>query len=249
LRVNGLNQIPEKCEIANAILLNKLDGYYLAITTYSENKKSLNNKCIGIDMGCKTSFTFSNGEEIDVKIKEPENYNRLQSKRSKQIKGSNNYKRTTYRLYKIRKHIFNIKNDISNKIVSKLNKSYGFIFIQNEDLRGWSSNGHGKSIKMSCLGRVKYKLSKQPNVYIVNRWKPTTQQCINCGRKQQMPLKQRIFECDCGLCMPRDLHSANRMIQEGIKLVPTEHREFIDSSWKNFVLQYIKSNSLNGQSS
>jgi len=42
----------------------------------------------------------------------------------------------------------------------------------------------------------------------------------------------RQYVCkSCGLSMDRDIHSANRMVQEGRKLVPQELREFMSLDW------------------
>lgn len=38
VRVNGLDQIKDNVEFANAKLLNRADGYYLTVTTYTERK-------------------------------------------------------------------------------------------------------------------------------------------------------------------------------------------------------------------
>ena len=85
VRVNGLDQIKDNVEFANAKLLNRADGYYLAVTTYTERKTYSNrpHADVGIDMGCHTSFTLSTGEEIDVKVKEPEHLKRLQRKQNR----------------------------------------------------------------------------------------------------------------------------------------------------------------------
>ena len=120
-----------------------------------------------------------------------------------------------------------------------LNSRFGLIYIQDENLSGWQQTGHGKAVQHSCLGRVKARLNAQDNVYVVNRWIPTTQQCINCGGKHPMPQSERTFKCECGLCMPRDLHSANRMVQEGRKLVPPERREFMRADWWTTILPYL----------
>ena len=78
VRVNGLDQIKDNVEFANAKLLNRADGYFLAITTYTEKRPYSNRPRadVGIDMGCHTSFTLSTGEEIGVKVKEPERLKR-----------------------------------------------------------------------------------------------------------------------------------------------------------------------------
>lgn len=241
VRVNGLDQIKDDVEFANAKLLNRADGYYLAVTTYTERKPYTDRPRadVGIDMGCHTSFTLSTGEEIDVKVKEPERLKRLQRKQHRQKKGSNSRRRTIHRIQKTHQRLVNRKNDKANKIVSDLKSRFGLIYIQDENLSGWQKTGHGKAVQHSCLGRVKARLKAQDNVYVVNRWIPTTQQCINCGDKHPMPPEIRTFECGCGLCMPRDLHSANRMVQEGRKLVPPERREFMRADWWATILPYI----------
>lgn len=234
VRINGLDQIKDNVEFANAKLLNRSDGYYLAVTTYTERKINTNrpHSDVGIDMGCKTSFTLSTGEKVNVEIKETENLKRLQRKQSRQKKGSNKRKHTIHKIQKIYQKLVNRKNDKANKIVANLNSRFGLIYIQDENLSGWHTNGHGKAVQHSCLGRVKAKLKSQSNVFVVNRWNPTTQQCICCGHKQKMPQDVRKYVCKhCGFTMDRDIHSANRMVQEGRKLVPLEQREFMSLDW------------------
>lgn len=249
VRINGLNQIKDNVEFANAKLLNKKDGYYLAVTTYTNKKKYTTRPCteIGIDMGCQTSFTLSNGDAINVSIKEPECLKRLQRKLSRQKKGSNNYKRTIHKIQKKHQQLANRKNDMANKIVANLNSRFGLIYIQDENISGWHKTGHGKAVQHSCLGRVKDKLKKQDNVFVVNKWNPTTQQCLCCGKKHPMPQNERIFKClYCGLTMPRDLHSANRMVQEGRKLVPLGQRKFMDVDWETTIATFLDSNTFSG---
>ena len=59
VRVNGLDQIKDNVDFANAKLLNRADGYYLAVTTYTERKPCTDRPRadVGIDMGCHTSFS------------------------------------------------------------------------------------------------------------------------------------------------------------------------------------------------
>ena len=108
VRVNGLDQIKDNVEFANAKLLNRADGYYLAVTTYTERKPYTDRPRadVGIDMGCHTSFTLSTGEEIDVKVKEPERLKRLQRKQHRQKKGSNSRRRTIHRIQKTHQRYF-----------------------------------------------------------------------------------------------------------------------------------------------
>ena len=53
----------------------------------------------------------------------------------------------------------------------------------------------------------------------------TTQTCV-CGRKNKIPLNQRIYSCECGRELPRDVHAAQMMVVLGRFLVPMDCREF-----------------------
>lgn len=75
LPVNGLNQILSlsEVEIANARLLQKAGDYFVQFVVFVPKVvKEKRDEIIGIDFGCSTSFTFSNGKKIDVKVQESE---------------------------------------------------------------------------------------------------------------------------------------------------------------------------------
>lgn len=91
IRVNGLEQILsiEGIEIANAKLIQKASGYYLAITTFV-NKPIEDDKqekpLIGIDFGCSITLTLSNEEKINCSIEESQILKNLVRKLSKRKK-------------------------------------------------------------------------------------------------------------------------------------------------------------------
>ena len=87
-------------------------------------------------------------------VEETDQLKRLQAKLAKQQKRSNNYNKTLKKIGAQYEHIANKKNDISNKIVHEL-KQYEHIVIQDEQLRNWHKNGHGKAVQHSILGRLK----------------------------------------------------------------------------------------------
>lgn len=216
VRVNGLNQIPEGVDFACAELLNTPKGYYLTITTYI-NKSDIKSqpkisKTIGIDFGCSTSFTMSNGDKISCVIEESERLKRLQKKLSRQVKGSNNYKRTCHLIRVEYQKLSNRKNDLANKLSHEFLK-YDTVVIQDEQLRNWHKNHHGKAVQNSVLGRVKSKLINEPNVVVLNRFLPTTKLCTNCGKiHNELHVYDRTFRCECGVCEDRDIHAAKTMV-------------------------------------
>lgn len=224
IRVHGLEQFADNpnAEIANAKLLKKPDGYYIHWTVYIAKNKlpvlSKNDEVIGIDFGCGTSFTFSDGHKEDFKLKEPECLKKLQKSLARKrktetgMKHSNQYKLVQRKLEREYQHLANIKNDKANKLCHELS-SYKQVVIQDENLRGWHKGGHGKSVQHSILGRVKAKLKTMNNVTILRRFAPTTKLCFNCGEiHKDIMLWDRVFRCDCGVCCDRDIHAAQCMV-------------------------------------
>ena len=237
-RVHGLEQFADNpnTEIANAKLLKKPDGYYIHWTVYIAKNKlqaiKRNDEVIGIDFGCGTSFTFSDGHKEDFKLKEPECLKKLQKglarkrKTETSKKHSNQYKSVQRKLERVYQHLTNIKNDKANKLCHKL-MSYKQVVIQDENLRGWHKGGHGKAVQHSILGRVKKKLKTMDNVHVLSRFAPTTKLCFHCGKKHdEIKLQDRVFKCDCGVCCDRDIHAAQCMVWMYMNdfQIPTEHR-------------------------
>lgn len=240
-RVHGLDQFADNpnAEIANAKLLKNPDGYYIHWTVYIFKNKlpviQRSEEVIGIDFGCSTSFTFSDGHKEDFKLKEPECLKKLQKSLARKHKTetgkkhSNQYKSVQRKLDRAYQHLANIKNDKANKLCHRL-KTYKQVVIQDENLRGWQKGGHGKTVQHSILGRVKKKLKTMDNVTVLSRFAPTTKFCFHCGElHNEIRVWDRVFRCDCGVCMDRDIHAAQCMVWMYLNdfQIPTEHRNTI----------------------
>lgn len=229
LKVNGLKQfinIPG-IEYANAKLLNRPDGYYIAITTYIPKvsvKSHITRKgVIGIDFGCSTTVTLSNGEKFNVSVQETERLKRLQRKLNRQAKGSKQRYKTRCKIQKEYQHLSNIKNNKANKLATYIS-SYETVVMQNEQISQWQKNGHGKTVQHSILGRLSARLKNKPNVHVISKWCPTTKLCSCCGATVDMTLSDRTFKCsNCGCTQDRDVHAAQNMIWFDNLLVGAEH--------------------------
>ena len=241
LRVRGIKQIPFDLEpdFANAFLIKKPDSYYLKLTTFIFKDKlkqiESNGQEIGIDFGCETSLTFSNGEKVNIQVEESERLKKLSQRlNGHQIKRSNNRDKTINKIRREYQKTTNKKKDLANKICSKL-KKYDLVVIQDEQISNWKKSRHGKKIQHSCLGLVKSKLKNYDNVVVLDRFIPTTKLCTNCGKKHdEMKLWDRTFKCECGVEMDRDIHATQNMLDIfhlvddyliEHKLLPTDYRE------------------------
>ena len=217
IRLLGLKQLDKYSNIDFTTANLVYDGinYFVVLTCYIDKESKIkNNNVCGIDMGVATSITLSNGTKYDISIGESERLKRLQAQLSRKKKGSNNRYKTIKKIRKEYNHISNVKNDISNKIVSKLLKEYNVIVLQDEQISKWRQDGFsGTKIQHSALGRIKSKLMQFDNVIILDKWFPTTKYCSKCGNKVELKLTDRIFECpNCKTKEDRDIHAAKNMI-------------------------------------
>ena len=220
IRVNGLKQLKKYNNIDYTIANLLYDGYdyFISLTCYIDkenNTTNYKNDIIGIDFGCESTITLSNGEKMKVSIGESERLKGLQARLASQIKCSNNWYKTRSLIRKEYNHISNQKNDISNKIVHDLVSNYKTIVIQDDQLNEWHEGEHtSKTVQHSILGRLKIRLKIYDNVYILDQWFPTTKHCFECGSDINLTLSDRTFKCPvCGSESDRDIHAAKNMIE------------------------------------
>ena len=223
-RIRGLDQL--KGEIGSAELIRKPSGFYIHITTWDRPKKKTENKCsIGIDGGCDKPLTLSNGIQVDNKLPIPTKVRKLDRKIQKGNRPrSNNKLKDQRRRRLLYENLTNRKRDMRNQVVSVLRSRFEYLFVQDENIKAWHKGGHGKSVQNSALGRI-YKDLKSLTPTVVSKHFPSTQLCPTCGRKNKLPLSERVYTCNCGFRDHRDLKSARCIEMEGLRLSGTEYTE------------------------
>lgn len=240
LRVNGLKQILslKDYEIANAKLLNTVDGYFIAFTVYTpkEKERTAAKREIGVDFGCETTLTLSDGTKMNCMVEETDRMKRLKRKASRQVKGSNNYRKTWLRINRLSARLLRKKEDTAAKISHELLKNK--IVMQDEQLRAWSRS-HGRKIQYSILGRIKVRLMRNEDTVVLSRWIPTTRFCEKCGTKHKMGLGDREFICECGNRQDRDVHAANNMLWFYHNIVGVERTEYRLSAFRDRLTEYF----------
>lgn len=229
LKVNGLRQLDRfgsNYELANAKLLLKPSGYYIAITVYTDKTVDNADKPkIGIDFGCQTSFTLSDGRKINAIVEESERLKRIQKRISRCKKGSNNRWRLRKQLRKAYEHDVNVKKDMAYKLCQMLSAYQ--VVMQDEQIRLWKKC-HGKKVHHSILGRVKYLLMEKPDTIVLDRFVPTTKLCRDCGYiHKDIKEMDRTFVCpSCGVVYDRDVHAAENMLWISENIIGVGRTEF-----------------------
>lgn len=245
LKVNGLDQLRrfgDNYELANAKLLLKPSGYYIAFTVYTERDYNIktDKPKIGVDFGCQTSFTLSDGRKFNTLVEESERLKRLQRRIARTKKGSNNRWKLRIKLRKAYEHDINRKNDMANKLCSMLS---GYqVIMQDEQLRAWKRK-HGKKVQHSILGRVKTRLMAKGDTVVLDRFVPTTRLCRDCGFKNDsITVRDREFICpNCGVVYDRDIHAAENMVWLYENIVGVERTEFKHADFKENLIRFFES--------
>jgi putative transposase len=234
LKVKGLGQLNDR-EIANAVLMRKPSGYYFHITTYGpKEEKIMPDTSIGIDFGCQTQLTFSNRTKVEFQIPVSNRIKlldrkimRKQAATGKERLDSKKKYQDQFKRRKQYEKLNNKKNDIRHKVVSAITKCFKYVCFQDENIHAWQSSNHGKKIQNSSIGGIMADLKNKSHTPImIDKFFPSTQLCPNCGKKNKLGLNERIYKCDCGYIADRDWKSSFCIETEGLKQIPTEHRNF-----------------------
>lgn len=236
IKVYGLEQIHKleeqgiSFDIASAKLIKQPDGYFFSITLAIDNDCNYHNIVIekykhrsgkiGLDFGCATTLTLSNGEKFNERIEETERYKSIQRSIERCEKGSNNHYKLKQNLRKEAIKISYKKDAKTQEVLNVLNK-FDRIIMQDEQLSTWQEDGNGKAINHGILGRLKRQLiySGRYNTTVLHKYVETTKLCQECGTSNDCPTSQRIYKCSCGYQKDRDIHAAenNIFLEENIE--------------------------------
>jgi putative transposase len=174
---------------------------------------------VGIDVGIKSFATLSNQQVFDapkpLKARAKTKLATLQRQASKQVKGSQNQRKTYNKIGRIHARIACIRSDFLHKLTTYLAKSFKLIKIEDLNVKGMMAN-HKLAGAISDLGFYEFKrqLDYKCKMYgatlvLVDQWFPSSKTCSNCGTKKDMPLSIRTFDCPvCGISFDRDWNAS-----------------------------------------
>ena len=127
---------------------------------------------------------------------------------------------------KLQEEVANHRNDYLHKLSFQMANVYDAVIIEDLDMKAMSNKGFGlgKATMDNGYGMfaniLEYKLIERGKQLIkIDRFLPSTQQCSRCGSIKKIPLSQRVYSCDCGLTIDRDLNAAINIRNEGLRLL------------------------------
>ncbi|MEG4090583.1 transposase [Microcoleus sp. Pol12B4] len=174
---------------------------------------------VGIDVGIKSFAMLSNQQVFDapkpLKQAKSKLATTLQRQASRQVKGSNNQRKTYNKIRRLHAQIACIRKDFLHKLTTYLALTFKLIKIEDLNIKGMMAN-HRLAGAISDLGFYEFKrqldykcLMYGANLVLVDQWFPSSQACSSCGSKKDMPLGSRTYDCPaCGRSIDRDLNAS-----------------------------------------
>jgi len=224
-------QIPTDHKIKSATISKNPSGkYYVSILVEYEfeqpNIKLNKDKSIGLDYSSSSFYVDNQGTKADY----PKFYRKAQSKLAKEQRKlslmklhSKNYEKQKIKVARLHEHIANQRKDWLHKLSKNLADKYDYVCIEDINLRNISQGLNlGKSTADNGFGVfkefLKYKLfDRGKQLLTIDKWFPSSKMCSNCGCiKDELPLSERVYKCDCGFVCDRDQNAAINIRNVGL---------------------------------
>jgi putative transposase len=217
-------QIPLSAKIKTVTIRRSCNKWYVCFSCDNIIPKVLKpvNKSIGIDVGCESFLTDSNGLKIENPRwlnKSTERITTLQQKLSKQIKGSGKRKKTKLLLSKTHKKVSNQRLDFHHKVAKHYVDNYGLIC--HEKMNAFTSfTGLNRSMRdvawFQFFNILNAKAEEAGRTIVKVPAKNTSQQCSQCLEIVSKTLDVRVHTCPlCKCSLDRDFNSALNILRLG----------------------------------
>jgi putative transposase len=211
-----------KGEIKSVTVTKEKTGFYYASILVEQDqviriRKS--NGIIGLDYGLKELITTSNGEHIKGIKDHLKNIEakiiKQQKHLSRKQKGSNRKEKCRVKLAKLNAYKTNFQNHFFWNLANKLCNENQVIGIENLNIAGMLKNRKlSKAIYKTSWSSFVLKLEQKAKeygtiVYKIDRFFPSSKTCSCCGAiKEDLTLADRVYKCDCGNEIDRDINAA-----------------------------------------
>lgn len=176
---------------------------------------------IGVDLGIKELATCSNGRVFKnpkTLKKNLRKLKRLQRAVSRKEKDSSNRRKAVRRLGKIHARVSNIRSNTLHNLTASLTKTKRVIVLEDLNVSGMMKNHHLAQAISDCgFGELRRQLEYKSawrggTVVVADRFFPSSKTCSACGVvRDTLRLSERVFNCECGFSLDRDLNAARNL--------------------------------------
>ncbi|MEG7843617.1 RNA-guided endonuclease InsQ/TnpB family protein [Bacillus mobilis] len=242
IRLKEYGYIPKNATVKSGTVYQRAGRYFVSVLCELEEmatKLALNAVGLGIDLGVKDFATRSDGivhENINktIKVKKIEKrlkreqrslarkFENLKKRGEKSVTNKRvNIDKNVLRVQKLHARLANIRIEYVKSIVTNVVKTKPtFITVEDLNVKGMMKNKHlSKTIaKQSFFAFQTWLLTKCEEYGIelrqVDRFYPSSKLCSCCSQKKaDLKLSDRVYTCECGNVMDRDLNAAINLLQ------------------------------------
>ena len=233
IKIKLHRQIPSDYKILSATVRQEPTGaYFVSILTEFEKEiveVPSHGNIVGLDFSMKELFVSSENQRAGY----PRFFRLLESKLAKEqknlsrkVKFSNNWYKQKTKVAKIHNKIKNSRLDFLHKLSTELVKEHNAIAIEDLNMKGMSQAlNFGKSVSDNgwsmFTSMLKYKTELAGKQLVkIDKFFPSSKTCSFCGSiKDDLKLSDRIYVCNCGNSIDRDLNAAINIKKIGATLL------------------------------
>ena len=223
----------EDAKVMSYNVKHQADGWYVVIQVeLEEERRTEADSFVGVDVGCTTLATASDGTTCDspARLKDLERQlRRKQRLLARKAKGSNNRAKARLKVARTGQRINNIKQDTVHKFTATVAKNHGTVCIETLDVSSMQEGSNKyvrKGVQNSCMSEILRQLKYKCNNFVeVDKHYPSSKTCSNCGkRKDDLGLGERTYQCrSCGMSLDRDLNASINLRNEGMRIYTVGH--------------------------
>ena len=230
--IKTTEQLPKSNKYLNPRVSHDGKYWYVSVGIETEFKSlDLLDTSLGVDVGlkelaiCSNGMTFKNINKTRVVKRLEKRLKRLQrqvsrkyelNKQDDKFVKTENLVKLEKRIKLIYRKLTNIRNNYLHQVSTSIVKTKPRrIVMEDLNVRGMMKNKHlSKSIAQQKLYELKrqiqYKCEKYGIKFVsADRWFPSSKKCSSCGKiKKELKLFDRIYRCECGLEIDRDLNAS-----------------------------------------
>jgi len=180
----------------------------------------------GADFGLKDFLTLSTTERIAAPQPLKARLRRLRKAQrvlSRKQKGSKARESARLDVARVHRKVANVRNDWQWKQARMLLLTFDMLVFETLNLRGMQQLWGRKVGDLGFadfLSKAEWMAKKLVRDLVkIDPWEPSTQTCRVCGRRREIPLNMRTFECHgCGHVEHRDVNASHNILEAGRRL-------------------------------
>ncbi|MCR6850350.1 transposase [Bacillus sp. IBL03825] len=242
MRLKEYGYIPKDSVVKSGTISKQAGRYFVSVLCEVEEltaKSILNKTGLGIDLGVKDFAIRSDGivhrninktlnvRTIERRLKREQRslsrkFENLKKRGGKSVTNKRaNIDKSILRVQKLHTRLANIRLEYVKSIVDDVVKTKPtFITVEDLNVRGMMKNRHlSKTIAQQCFYTFKIWLLAKCKEYgielrQVDRFYPSSKICSCCNQKKlNLKLSNRVYKCECGNVMDRDLNASINLLQ------------------------------------